>query len=75
MTENTRRALDITGDSFRQFSRNGRWGTCVDCPKTADGHAVPEACVNTHRYDHRLDVVALAENWQRQTAWRSGFTD
>ena len=25
-------ALEAMGDGFRQFSRNGRWGTCTVCP-------------------------------------------
>lgn len=33
--------------------RNGRWGTCVGCPR--DGNSVhPEICSETRRYDHNI---------------------
>lgn len=48
-------------DHFRQFARNGRWGTCVSCPRDSDGHAYPECCQFTERYDHNLDVDLLAQ--------------
>jgi hypothetical protein len=34
--------------------RNGRWGTCSGCPRDALGHAFPEECKFTNRYDHNL---------------------
>ena len=43
------------------FSRNGRWGTCVDCPSDSNGMLYPEFCSNTDRYDHKLTVDGLAE--------------
>lgn len=55
-------------DAFRQFSRNGRWGTCSDCPRDTHGRAYPEACRETSRDDHALDVDALAEQFKRRTA-------
>lgn len=34
-----------------QLQRNGRWGTCVHCPR--EGNRVyPERCINTHQWDH-----------------------
>ncbi len=48
-------------DCFLQFSRNGRWGTCGACPRDSDGHAYPEFCAFTERYDHQLSVDELAE--------------
>ncbi len=48
-------------EAFLQFSRNGRWGSCGDCPRDVDIHAFPEACVNTDRGDHQLTVDALAQ--------------
>lgn len=36
------------------LARNGRWGTCVDCPRDAKGRAFPEQCKFTNRYDHNL---------------------
>ena len=33
--------------------RNGRWGTCVLCPRR-DGRVYPEECVETRRYDHQI---------------------
>lgn len=35
--------------------RNGRWGTCVSCPRE-DGEVFPEKCEHTKRYDHNLEV-------------------
>ena len=35
--------------------RNGRWGTCVSCPRI-DGEVFPEKCEYTKRYDHNLEV-------------------
>ena len=55
-----------------QMRRNGRWGTCVDCPddqgRTFAGNMMgdgrsnkifPENCPNTDRYDHWLGIDAL----------------
>lgn len=64
MSEATRKAFVEKGDNFRQFSRNGRWGTCVDCPRDTNGDAYPEFCVHTHRYDHNLSVDELAHNFK-----------
>lgn len=46
-----------------QFRRNGRWGTCVDCPKI-EGRAYPELCVNTERGDHNLTLEELVEHYR-----------
>jgi|GEM_PF-4849191 len=46
-------------DGLLQFYRNGRWGTCVDCPSDSDGKAYPEFCRNTDRYDHQLRIDSL----------------
>jgi hypothetical protein len=35
--------------------RNGRWGTCVMCPRI-DGEVRPEDCEETSRYDHNLSI-------------------
>jgi len=47
---------------MNQMMRNGRWGTCVDCPD-AEGKPggdvyilYPENCPNTDRSDHWLGV-------------------
>ena len=55
-------------ERFLQFSRNGRWGTCADCPRDAQGHVYPEFCPNTNRDDHMLDVKSLAWQFERYTA-------
>jgi protein gp37 len=34
--------------------RNGRWGTCGDCPRDGEGNVYPERCKYTSRYDHQL---------------------
>jgi hypothetical protein len=55
---------------FRQhyqcFARNGRWGTCVDCPRDTNDQPYPEFCENSYRYDHHLDAHQLAEQWERR---------
>ncbi len=38
----------------KQLLRNGRWGTCVCCPRDAAGDVYPERCEETKRYDHWL---------------------
>ncbi|HEY6117456.1 MAG TPA: hypothetical protein VI172_16000 [Candidatus Dormibacteraeota bacterium] len=66
MTEHDKRtalALRERADAFRQFARNGRWGTCVDCPMDRRGDAYPEFCEHTTRCDHRLTADGLAENY------------
>lgn len=64
MNEAARYALLQLGDAFRQFARNGRWGTCADCQRDSDGRAYPEFCEHTKRYDHQLTVESLAETWR-----------
>ena len=61
-------ALNSTRDSFRQFLRNGRWGTCADCPRNNEGHAYPELCKHFSRYDHYLSIDDLASNYSRNLA-------
>lgn len=49
-------------DDFKQYSRNGRWGTCVECPRDqGQQQAFSESCAETTRYDHRLNFDALME--------------
>lgn len=48
-------------DAFRQFSRNGRWGTCGACPRDSDGAVYPESCENTNCCDHQLTIESLVE--------------
>jgi len=60
----TRRALEETADAFRQFSRNGRWGTCVACPRDRERHAYPEYCEHAQRYDHQLTAEELARTYR-----------
>jgi len=48
------------------FSRIGKWGTCVECPRSDSTY--PEFCVNSNRYDHQLTADDLAEglkHWNR----------
>lgn len=59
--DRTRYALRERGDGFRQFARNGRWGTCGGCPRDTTGQAYPEFCEYTDRYDHNLSAAGLAE--------------
>ena len=59
-----RMALKEMADSFRQFGRNGCWGTCVECPRDEEGHTYPEFCKHFGiRYDHQLTVDQLATHW------------
>ena len=55
-------------EHFVQFSRNGRWGTCVHCPRDTSGHVYPEFCPNTDRGDHHLDIDGLVEKHKRYVA-------
>lgn len=64
LDERTAYALRERADSFRQFSRNARWGTCVGCPLDTAGHAYPEFCEYTEHYDHQLTAASLAENFE-----------
>jgi hypothetical protein len=50
-------------DRFRQFMRNGVWGTCVDCPRDNHQHAYPEFCANKQRSDHLLTPDELFEQY------------
>lgn len=52
-------------DRFYQFGRNGRWGTCGECPRDADGRTLPEFCPNTARTDHQLKLAGLVEQYRR----------
>lgn len=55
--------LNITSPGFKDYQasnqmiRNGRWGTCVDCPFDAAFAKHPELCENTDRYDHNLHTT------------------
>lgn len=57
------KTLAARGDYFRQFSRNGRWGTCADCPRNYRGDVFPELCIHTDRDDHHLNAKTLADSW------------
>ena len=57
-----------TAEQFVQFSRNGRWGTCVDCPRDVDGHVYPEFCKHTERGDHHFDIDSLVEQHKHYVA-------
>lgn len=52
-------------DYYQQFSRNFRWGTCVDCPRDSEGHVYPEFCGHTERHDHNLNAEELLSAFQR----------
>lgn len=64
MTPKCEKAIRETSDYFRQFSRNGRWGTCADCPRDVLNGAYPEYCANRDRYDHNLDVDQLVSRFK-----------
>ena len=52
-------------DSFRQFMRNGVWGTCGGCPRDSTGRTYPEFCSDKGRSDHRLAPAQLFEQYTR----------
>lgn len=66
MQDNIKKALKLSSDALIMFARNGRWGTCVDCPKDSRNNIYPEFCQNTARYDHHLDMNELSEKWYRE---------
>ena len=45
-------------DMLEQYARNGKWGTCVNCPIEND-MTYPERCKFFKRYDHDLDKESL----------------
>ena len=55
----------IIKDSFVQFSRNGRWGTCGACPRDSNNAVYPEFCKDTDRHHHQLDVDELARSYKK----------
>lgn len=57
------------------LGRNGRWGTCVECPCAGDGTVLPELCVNTDRYDHQLTMKVLADKWEDEPLFKSIHKD
>ena len=54
-----RKVRPLIRDGLLQYYRNGRWGTCVDCPRDSDGKHYPEFCKFTNRYDHHLKIDGL----------------
>ena len=59
--------------ALTHFARNGRWGTCVDCPRDGDGNQLPELCRETNRYDHWLLLRRIEELHDHEnTMWRRG---
>jgi hypothetical protein len=49
-----------------QLLRNGRWGSCVDCPRNRDGQTAPERCVNKRRYDHDIEITEATRDVLRK---------
>ena len=68
MSEDVVRPNGQLAAAFRAYSRNGRWGTCGDCPRDGDGLVIPELCENAKRYDHHLTIDELCEATKR---WES----
>lgn len=58
-SESHLKAMRERGDGFRQFMRNGVWGTCCDCPRDSAGLAYPEFCEHALRHDHQLTLDGL----------------
>lgn len=55
------------------YARNGRWGTCVECPRDGNGEEYPEACRFAERSDHLLSVDDLARLVLRDEMQRLGL--
>lgn len=51
--------------AFSQFERNGRWGTCGECP-VVRLHPHPEWCENRARSDHWLTFPQLVMQYQQR---------
>ena len=64
MTEKQKKMHNSLLDHFKQFMRNGRWGTCASCPRDNQNHAYPEFCEYTDRYDHQLTLDELTESYK-----------
>jgi hypothetical protein len=47
----------LVRDAVELIRRNGRFGTCADCPRDASGKVYPEKCKNTERQDHWLGWI------------------
>lgn len=60
-------AAELHG-AFADFSRNGRWGTCAQCPCDGYGRKLPECCSFTDRDDHQLDIDELAKRFKEEVA-------
>lgn len=58
--------------AFLQFARNGRWGTCGECPADGDGIVYPEMCQYTRRYDHLLTLDVLVEQYKSRIKQSEG---
>ena len=67
LPENIARALSHTRDGFACFMRNGRWGSCGNCPRLTDGTVLPELCPDTDRSDHQSTLEGLVDQYNR---WR-----
>lgn len=72
MTGKLRNAVRRIGLHFHMFARNGRWGTCGDCPRDTADNIYPEFCPNTKRYDHLLTLDELVARWNIETAPQEG---
>lgn len=62
--EKQRAALRNARTGIQALGRNGRWGTCTDCPRSGDGLVLPELCKNTKRSDHQFTMKDFHDYWQ-----------
>lgn len=49
---------NVPGERPALLARNGRFGTCADCPRDGEGRSLPEACRFTAEPDHNLRGVS-----------------
>lgn len=57
-------------DSFRQFSRNEKWGSCGSCPRDSEFNAYPEFCQYYDRYDHQLTIDELQRAYKSSIEYK-----
>lgn len=57
--EAQRIAAQSLASHFHMFARNGRWGTCDECPRDARREYLPELCARFDEPDHRLTLEEL----------------
>lgn len=58
--------LRYNDDRFRQFLRNGLWGTCPCCPRDNDNGAYPEFCAFADASVHHRTFEELVKEYETE---------